>query len=78
MVSQLIDSFVVLTIAFLGPLTMGQIVQIGFTNYVYKFLIALSITPFLYLVHAVVDRYLGKELVEQMMRESHPPPRKTG
>jgi queuosine precursor transporter len=71
-VSQLIDSFVVLTIAFLGTLSMGQILQIGLTNYIYKFLIALSITPFLYLVHVIVDRYLGKELAEQMMREAHP------
>lgn len=71
-VSQLIDSFVVLTIAFLGTLSMGQILQIGITNYVYKFLIALSITPFLYLVHALVDRYLGEELTDQMMREAHP------
>jgi uncharacterized integral membrane protein (TIGR00697 family) len=71
-VSQLVDSFVVLTIAFLGPLTMGQIVQIGFTNYTYKLLIALSITPFLYVVHTLVDRYLGAELAGRMMREAHP------
>jgi queuosine precursor transporter len=71
-VSQLVDSFVVLTIAFLGTLSMGQIVQIGITNYVYKFLIALSITPFLYVVHALVDRYLGRDLAEQMVREAHP------
>ena len=71
-VSQLIDSFVVLTIAFLGTLSMGQILQIGLTNYLYKFLIALSITPILYVVHAVVDRYLGKELAEKMMSEAHP------
>ena len=70
-VSQLIDSFVVLTIAFLGTLSMGQILQIGVTNYIYKFLIAISITPFLYIVHAIVDRYLGKELAERMMREAH-------
>jgi uncharacterized integral membrane protein (TIGR00697 family) len=71
-VSQLIDSFVVLTIAFLGTLTLGEIVQIAFTNYIYKFLIAVSITPLLYLVHALVDRYLGKELAERMMSEAHP------
>lgn len=71
-VSQLIDSFVVLTIAFLGTLSIGQIVQIGITNYIYKFLIALSITPFLYVVHALVDRYLGRELAERMVREAHP------
>lgn len=71
-VSQLIDSFVVLTIAFLGPLTMGQILEIGLTNYIYKFAIAVSITPFLYLVHALVDRYLGEEMAERMMHEAHP------
>lgn len=74
LVSQLVDSFVVLTIAFLGPLSMGQILQIGVTNYFYKFLIALSLTPFLYLVHSLVDRYLGKDLAGQMMREAHPVP----
>lgn len=71
LVSQLIDSFVVLTIAFLGPLTMGQILQIGATNYVYKFTIAVAITPLLYVVHSLVDRYLGHGLAREMMEEAH-------
>lgn len=70
-VSQLIDSFVVLYIAFLGPLSALQIVNIGFTNYVYKFAVAVAITPLLYVVHAVLDRYLGHELAAQMMAEAH-------
>lgn len=71
-VSQLIDSFVVLFIAFLGPLSALQIVNIGFTNYMYKFVIAVAITPLLYLVHAGVDRYLGHALAASMAAEAHP------
>jgi queuosine precursor transporter len=70
-VSQLIDSFVVLFIAFLGPLTVSQILVIGTTNYIYKFIVSILITPFLYLVHHVVDRYLGKEIASTMMEDAH-------
>ena len=72
-VSQLIDSFVVLFIAFYGPLSAGQIFNIGLTNYIYKFCIAVAITPLLYVVHEVVDRYLGKELAHRMEMEAHQP-----
>jgi len=71
-VSQFLDSFVVLFIAFLGPLSAGQILEIGFTNYLYKFGIAVAITPVLYLVHAGVDRYLGHTLAAAMAVEAHP------
>jgi len=70
-VSQLIDSFVVLFVAFYGSLTVGQIVDVGITNYIYKFFIALVITPLLYVSHKVIDRYLGEHLAEQMMEEAH-------
>ncbi|MDH4070043.1 MAG: queuosine precursor transporter [Ignavibacteria bacterium] len=70
-VSQLIDSFVVLFIAFSGVLSVDQIVEIGFTNYIYKFLIAVGITPLLYLLHGVIDRYLGMEQAKKMMEEAH-------
>lgn len=73
-VSQLIDSFVVLFIAFYGPLSAGQILGIGLTNYLYKFAIAVAITPLLYLVHAGVDRYLGHELAARMAEEAHSAP----
>lgn len=73
-VSQFIDSFVVLFIAFLGPLSAMQIVGIGMTNYIYKFIVAVGITPILYLVHAGVDRYLGHELAASMAAEAHPGP----
>ncbi len=60
-VSQFIDSFVVLFIAFSGKIAFDQIVNIGITNYVYKFFIAITLTPFIYLAHHLIDRYLGDE-----------------
>lgn len=60
-VSQLIDSFVVLFIAFSGKIPYDQILNIGITNYVYKFFIAVALTPLIYLAHALIDRYLGDE-----------------
>ena len=70
-VSQLIDSFVVLFVAFGGVLAVEQIVEVGLTNYIYKFLIAVAITPLLYVIHNLIDNYLGKELAERMMEEAH-------
>jgi uncharacterized PurR-regulated membrane protein YhhQ (DUF165 family) len=43
---------------------------IGFVNYIYKFFIAVVFTPLLYLIHYVVDIYLGKELAEKLMVEA--------
>ncbi len=60
-VSQLIDSFVVLFIAFSGKIAFDQIVNIGITNYIYKFFIAIALTPVIYLTHSLIDRYLGDE-----------------
>lgn len=59
-VSQLVDSFVVLFIAFYGTIPTGTILNIGVTNYVYKFCIAILITPLIYLAHYGIDRYLGR------------------
>ncbi len=73
-ISQLIDSFIVLFIAFLGQLSVQQILLIGITNYVYKFGIAVGTTPLLYLIHAVVDRYLGEETARELMKRAHPGP----
>lgn len=63
LVSQLIDSFVVIIIAFkLGQdWTWPKVIAIALVGYSYKFVIAIILTPVLYLVHSVVDVYLGKE-----------------
>lgn len=71
-VSQLIDSFVVLYIAFyiFGNFTMDQILSVGFNQYIYKFIMAIVMTPLIYLAHFLIDRYLGEEESEQMIEEA--------
>ena len=71
-VSQLIDSFVVLFIAFylLGQWTMLQVVQVGIINYMAKGLLAVLLTPLLYFAHSAIDKYLGKEESEKMTEEA--------
>jgi queuosine precursor transporter len=61
LVSQLVDSFVVLFIAFYGVFPTEQIIAIGITNYIYKFAVAILLTPLIYLGHSLIDNYLGKE-----------------
>jgi hypothetical protein len=70
LVSQFVDSFVVLFIAFSGVFTGKQIIAIGITNYLYKFSVAILLTPLIYLGHVLIDRYLGKENAEAMTREA--------
>lgn len=59
-VSQLIDTFVINSIAFGigGQLDAAGVINLSFTNYVYKFLIAIATLPVIYLGHGIVDRYL--------------------
>ena len=70
LVSQLVDSFVVLFIAFYGVFPTDQIVAIGITNYMYKFAVAILLTPLIYLGHFLIDRYLGRENAEHMSAEA--------
>jgi uncharacterized integral membrane protein (TIGR00697 family) len=66
LVSQFIDSFVVIFIAFyLNPQyhwSWQMVAAIGLVNYTYKFLVAILMTPVLYIAHAIIDSYLGKDL----------------
>ncbi|TCC90403.1 VUT family protein [Pedobacter frigiditerrae] len=70
--SQLIDSFVVIFIAFyLNPAyhwSWQMVAAIGLVGYTYKFVVALLMTPILYLVHGVIDGYLGKDLAHRMIK----------
>lgn len=72
LVSQLVDSFVVLFIAFYigAGWDLKLVLVIGLVNYIYKFSIAVIITPVLYLLHALIDRYLGNELSEKLQKEA--------
>ncbi|GAB3204158.1 putative integral membrane protein (TIGR00697 family) [Pontibacter aydingkolensis] len=62
LVSQLIDSFVVLFIAFFlfGNWTMELVLSVAALNYLYKFLVAVLLTPLLYVAHSLIDNYLGE------------------
>jgi len=70
LVSQLIDSFVVLFIAFYGVFSTKQIIAIGITNYIYKFFVAILLTPIIYFGHNVIDKYLGKEEAHKLSEEA--------
>ncbi|GMQ27685.1 queuosine precursor transporter [Algoriphagus confluentis] len=72
LVSQFFDSFVVLGIAFyvFGNWSLSQIIAVGLINYVYKFTVAILLTPLLYLGHGLIDRYLGKELAHKMAEDA--------
>ena len=72
LISQLIDSFVVLYIAFyvFGDWTVSLVNAVAINNYIYKFLIAILVTPLIYLGHNLIDRYLGKENAEKMAEEA--------
>jgi queuosine precursor transporter len=63
LVSQLIDSFVVLFIAFyvFGNWSLTQVLAVSIINYLYKSAAAIILTPVLYAAHAGIDRYLGPE-----------------
>lgn len=72
LISQLIDSFVVLFIAFyvFGPWPFSQIIAVASVNYVYKFFIAILMTPLIYLIHYVIDKYLGKTESDNLIQEA--------
>jgi queuosine precursor transporter len=70
LVSQLVDSFVVLFIAFYGVFSNQQIVAIGITNYIYKFSVAILLTPLIYLGHSMIDNYLGKQNAQKISEDA--------
>lgn len=68
LVSQFIDSYVVLFIAFYigAGWSLSTVLAIGTVGYIYKFVVAVLLTPVLYLAHYLIDGYLGKELAAEM------------
>ncbi|MBF9144220.1 queuosine precursor transporter [Hymenobacter properus] len=72
LVSQLVDSFVVLYVAFyvFGNWSLQQVLSVANTNYWYKFAAAILLTPVLYLAHFLIDRYLGPEETSELQEEA--------
>ena len=72
-ISQLIDSFVVLYIAFvLGPQqwSIAQFLAVGTVNYAYKLAAAIALIPLLYLSRRLIKAYLGADESERLRTEA--------
>jgi len=72
LVSQLIDTYIVLIIAFyIGQgWPLSKVLAIGMMGYLYKFVVAVVLTPLLYVIHGAINRYLGKEEAHKMIAEA--------
>ena len=62
-ISQLFDSFIVLGIAFwmTGKMTTEVFIASAFTGYFVKLIIAIALTPLIYLGHSIIEKYLHNE-----------------
>jgi uncharacterized integral membrane protein (TIGR00697 family) len=72
-VSQLVDSLVVLYIAFvLGPQhwPIGQFLAVGTVNYGYKLTLAILMIPVIYAARRAIQRYLGAEAAARLRHEA--------
>jgi uncharacterized integral membrane protein (TIGR00697 family) len=59
-ISQFFDSFIVLGIAFYmtGKMNTTQYIQSGLAGYSVKLVIAILLTPVIYLAHSIIDKYI--------------------
>jgi queuosine precursor transporter len=88
LISQFIDSYVVLFVAFyIGTRVQAKegdfiwsfqlFLAVGTLNYIYKATVAIVLTPVLYLIHNMVEKYLGHKLAGEMkasaLRQSEEP-----
>jgi len=75
LVSQLLDSLVVTWVAFawFRGVPMAQATAWALTAYVYKFCVAVLATPLIYVAHAAIERWLGRELATAMRDEALAP-----
>jgi queuosine precursor transporter len=72
LVSQLIDSIVIIGIAFWlpGKVKTEEFFIVAGANYSYKMMIAVAVTPLLYVGHSIIDRYLGTEESHRLIESS--------
>lgn len=72
-ISQFIDSYIVLYIAFvLGPQQwpIGLFLAVGTVNYLYKLSAAIALTPALYLGRSIINGYLGTAAAESLKHKA--------
>lgn len=72
-VSQLIDSYVILTVAFyiMGKWSFVQVLQVGTMQYLYKVSFAILLTPLIYLFHYIIDTFLGDQKAEEVIEKTN-------
>lgn len=73
LVSQFVDSYVVLYIMFvLGPQQwpIELFLAVGTVNYLYKVCAAVALTPVIYLSRAGIERYLGQENAAELRQHA--------
>lgn len=68
LISQLVDSFIVLFIAFkIGKdWSFQKVLAIGMVNYAYKFTVAIILTPLIYFIEHRIEKYLGADTARKM------------
>ncbi|WP_347067610.1 queuosine precursor transporter [Flavobacterium sp. WV_118_3] len=62
-ISQLFDSFIVSGIAFwmTGKITTAEYINMATTGYTFKLIIAICLTPMIYLGHYIIEKYLSED-----------------
>lgn len=72
MVSQLVDTFIVVGIGFwlTGKVSFADYVNMSLTGYTCKLLIAVALTPLIYIGHGAIDTYFGEKESEKMIDEA--------
>ena len=70
LISQLVDSFVVLFIAFkLGnDWSWQKVLAICLMNYMYKFTMAIILTPLIYFIEKRIEKYVGHDAARKMKK----------
>ncbi|MBL7889926.1 MAG: queuosine precursor transporter [Bacteroidia bacterium] len=71
-ISQLIDTFVVLGIAFWlpGKMNTATFINAALTGYTFKLIIAIALTPLIYAGHAAIDKYFGDEQAQAVLKHA--------
>lgn len=70
-ISQLVDSYTVLIIGFLipGTMTVQQVLVFGITGYLTKLVIAVGLTPLVYVMHYLARNILGEKAASEVTTE---------
>ena len=70
LVSQFVDSYIVLFIAFGGVFPWQQILAIGVVNYIYKATMAIILTPVIIIAEKRIENYVGHDVAKKMKRSA--------